>query len=78
MSVSSGLVSACTSMVWTSPWGQVHNTGMAIVDDDGELIEISLRRTDEDIIETIAPFVQSGCVVAIDARLHPVARPIRA
>lgn len=50
-------------------WGERRPTGLAVVDADGRLVEVSAVRTDDEIAATLAPYVEGDCVVAIDAPL---------
>jgi predicted RNase H-like nuclease/ppGpp synthetase/RelA/SpoT-type nucleotidyltranferase len=50
-------------------WGEKNKTGVAVVDDDGVLVEISAQTDDASILEAVKPFVADDCVVGIDAPL---------
>ncbi len=50
-------------------WGENRPTGVAILDADGRLVHVSRQRTDEEIVAALAPYVEGGCVAAIDAPL---------
>src|SRR6478735_9235950 len=50
-------------------WGQRKPTGLAVLDDGGQLIHVSAADTDEEIVATLAPYVEGDCLVAIDAPL---------
>jgi predicted RNase H-like nuclease/ppGpp synthetase/RelA/SpoT-type nucleotidyltranferase len=51
-------------------WGERKPTGVAVVDDGGELLHVSARTNDANILKAIKPFVaQDDCVVGIDAPL---------
>ncbi len=50
-------------------WGTRQPTGLAVLDDDGRLVHISAVRTDDEIVEALAPYVSGECLVAIDAPL---------
>src|SRR6478735_2740744 len=50
-------------------WGQRKPTGLAVLDDGGQLVHVSAADTDEEIVATLAPYVEGECLVAIDAPL---------
>jgi predicted RNase H-like nuclease len=50
-------------------WGDRKPTGLAVLDEDGNLVHISTVRTDEEVLAHLAPFVEGDCVVGIDAPL---------
>ena len=50
-------------------WGERNPTGLAVVDADGALLHVSAVRTDDEVVEALAPYVAGDCVVAIDAPL---------
>ena len=50
-------------------WGDRKPTGLAVVDGDGRLVHVSVARTDDDIVETLEPYVEGDCLVAVDAPL---------
>jgi predicted RNase H-like nuclease/ppGpp synthetase/RelA/SpoT-type nucleotidyltranferase len=50
-------------------WGENKPTGVAVLDADGRLVHVSARRTDDDIVEAVAPFTSGRALVAIDAPL---------
>ena len=50
-------------------WGQRKPTGLAVLDDGGQLVHVSAADTDEEIVATLAPYVEGDCLVAIDAPL---------
>ncbi|GAA5155734.1 bifunctional ribonuclease/(p)ppGpp synthase [Nocardioides marinquilinus] len=50
-------------------WGQRNPTGLAVLDDDARLLHVSAVRTDDEIVETLTPYVEGDCVVGIDAPL---------
>ena len=50
-------------------WGTNSPTGLAVLDADGALVHISAVRTDEEIKESLAPYVEGPCRVGIDAPL---------
>jgi predicted RNase H-like nuclease/ppGpp synthetase/RelA/SpoT-type nucleotidyltranferase len=50
-------------------WGRNQPTGLAVLDDDGVLLHVCAVRTDEQILEELAPYTSGDCLVAIDAPL---------
>ncbi|MCD4533179.1 DUF429 domain-containing protein [Nocardioides sp. cx-169] len=50
-------------------WGERQPTGLAVLDDEARLVLVRAVRTDEEIAETVAPYVAEECLVAIDAPL---------
>jgi predicted RNase H-like nuclease/ppGpp synthetase/RelA/SpoT-type nucleotidyltranferase len=50
-------------------WGDQKPTGLAVLDDAGHLVHVSAVRTDDQVVETLAPYVEGGCVVGVDAPL---------
>ncbi|MCD4523801.1 DUF429 domain-containing protein [Nocardioides sp. cx-173] len=50
-------------------WGERQPTGVAVLDDEARLVLVRAVRTDEEIAETVAPYVAEECLVAIDAPL---------
>ncbi len=50
-------------------WGDRKPTGLAVLDDQGHLVHVSAATTDDSIVETLAPYVEGDCLVAIDAPL---------
>ncbi|MDN4172323.1 DUF429 domain-containing protein [Nocardioides sp. SOB77] len=50
-------------------WGERQPTGLAVLDEDGVLVHVSAVRTDEEIAERLAAYVEGPCLVAIDAPL---------
>src|SRR4051812_33979470 len=50
-------------------WGARKPTGLAVLDDEGHLLHVSAVRTDDEVVATLAPYVEDGCIVAIDAPL---------
>ena len=50
-------------------WGDRKPTGLAVLDDDGQLVHVSAAGTDEEIVAALAPYVEGDCLVAIDAPL---------
>ncbi|MEZ0580303.1 DUF429 domain-containing protein [Nocardioides sp. MH1] len=50
-------------------WGERKPTGLAVVDDGGHLLHVSAARSDDEIVETLTPYVEGDCLVAIDAPL---------
>ena len=50
-------------------WGDRKPTGLAVLDDDGRLLRVTVADTDEAISTALAPYVDGPCLVAIDAPL---------
>ncbi|WP_445256252.1 DUF429 domain-containing protein [Nocardioides aurantiacus] len=50
-------------------WGRRQPTGVAVLDDDGRLLQLAAVRTDEEILALLAPYTQGPCTVALDAPL---------
>ena len=50
-------------------WGERKPTGLAVLDDDGRLLHVCAARTDDEIADALAPYVEQDCLVAIDAPL---------
>lgn len=50
-------------------WGPANRTGIAVLDDDGNLVHLSSVVTDDEILATLAPFTRDSSLVAIDAPL---------
>ncbi len=50
-------------------WGDRRPTGLAVLDDQGHLLHVSAVNTDDEIVTTLAPYVEGDCLVAIDAPL---------
>ena len=50
-------------------WGEKSPTGLAVLDDEGRLVHVSVARTDDQIADALAPFVAGDCLVAVDAPL---------
>jgi predicted RNase H-like nuclease/ppGpp synthetase/RelA/SpoT-type nucleotidyltranferase len=50
-------------------WGDKQRTGLAVLDADGHLVHLSSVRTNDEIEEALAPYVEGPCVVGIDAPL---------
>jgi len=50
-------------------WGRNKPTGLAVLDDDGVLVHVCAARTDDQIVEELAPYTAGDCLVAIDAPL---------
>ncbi len=50
-------------------WGDRKPTGLAVLDGDGRLLHVSTVRTDDDIADALAAYVEGDCLVAIDAPL---------
>lgn len=50
-------------------WGDRQPTGLAVLDDEGYLLHVSATTSDDAIVAALAPYVEGGCLVAIDAPL---------
>lgn len=50
-------------------WGNRRPTGLAVLDDAGQLVQVSAVKTDDEIVAALAPYVDADCLVAIDAPL---------
>ena len=50
-------------------WGERQPTGLAVLDDAGQLVHVSAARTDDEIAAQLAPYLDGPCLVAIDAPL---------
>lgn len=50
-------------------WGERNPTGLAVLDDAGRLVHVSTVRTDDQVVEALAPYVEGRCLVAVDAPL---------
>ncbi len=50
-------------------WGRRQPTGVAVLDDDGRLVQLAAVRTDEEILALLAPYSSGPCTVALDAPL---------
>ena len=50
-------------------WGERNPTGVAVVDDNGALVQVSAQTDDASILAAIRPYVADDCVVGIDAPL---------
>ena len=48
-------------------WGDTSPTGLAVLDDDARLLQVSAVRTDDEIAAALAAYGEGGCLVAIDA-----------
>ncbi len=48
-------------------WGEKGTTGLAAVDEDGVLLDVTERGSDEEIHGWLQPWVADDCLVAIDA-----------
>lgn len=48
-------------------WGERNPTGLAVVDDEGRLLSVTAVRSDDEIAEHLASYVEQDCLVAIDA-----------
>jgi predicted RNase H-like nuclease/ppGpp synthetase/RelA/SpoT-type nucleotidyltranferase len=50
-------------------WGGRKPTGLAVLDEQGRLVHVSATMTDDEITAALAPYVETDCLVAIDAPL---------
>ena len=50
-------------------WGEKRPTGVAVLDDDGRLVELSSRVSDDEIVAALASYADGECLAAIDAPL---------
>ncbi|GAB2867389.1 DUF429 domain-containing protein [Nocardioides pacificus] len=50
-------------------WGEKRPTGVAVLDDGGELVHLSAQGPDDAIAAVLAPYVGDACLVAMDAPL---------
>ncbi len=50
-------------------WGTKRPTGLAVLDDAGQLVHVSTVLSDEEIESTLTPYAAGDCLVAIDAPL---------
>jgi predicted RNase H-like nuclease/ppGpp synthetase/RelA/SpoT-type nucleotidyltranferase len=50
-------------------WGDRKPTGLAVLDDGGRLLHVSTVRSDDEIGDALAAYVEGDCLVAIDAPL---------
>lgn len=48
-------------------WGECARTGIAIVNTLGELVQVALVRSDDEIEAVVAPYLLGGGIVAVDA-----------
>lgn len=48
-------------------WGQNGTTGLAVVDANGYLLAATERKTDQEILDWLAPWTAGPCLVAMDA-----------
>ncbi|GAA0975232.1 DUF429 domain-containing protein [Nocardioides aquaticus] len=48
-------------------WGEKSPTGLAVLDADARLLHVSTVRTDDEVAEALAPYVEGPCLVGIDA-----------
>lgn len=49
--------------------GEKRPTGIAVLDQSGQLLHVSTRGTDEEIAASVSPYLRDDCLVAIDAPL---------
>jgi predicted RNase H-like nuclease/ppGpp synthetase/RelA/SpoT-type nucleotidyltranferase len=50
-------------------WGQQRPTGLAVLDDRGRLVHVSMEGDDDSIVTALEPYVAGDCLVAFDAPL---------
>ncbi|MGH3510318.1 MAG: DUF429 domain-containing protein [Nocardioidaceae bacterium] len=50
-------------------WGENQPTGLAVLDDDGHLLEVCARDDDAAIVAALTPYAATDCLVGIDAPL---------
>lgn len=50
-------------------WSVNNQSGIAIVDSDGTLMHVDAKLHEDDIIDSLTPFVRGDCIVAIDGPL---------
>ena len=50
-------------------WGDRKPTGLAVLDDEGQLLHVSAADSDDEIAAALSPYVEGECLVAIDAPL---------
>ena len=50
-------------------WGRSADTGIAVIDGSGELLELATVRSDAEIMDRMDEWAPGGCVVAVDAPL---------
>lgn len=50
-------------------WAGRNPTGVAVVDNDGVLVNVCAARTDDDVLAALRPWVRGECVVGFDAPL---------
>ncbi len=48
-------------------WGERNPSGLAVLDGEARLLTTDAVRTDAEIEDRLAPYVEGGCVVGIDA-----------
>lgn len=50
-------------------WGEINQSGIAVVDVDGRLLHVGTASDDASIADAVAPYVSGDCWMAIDAPL---------
>jgi predicted RNase H-like nuclease len=50
-------------------WGEINQSGVAVIDSDGRLMHVGIAQDDSSIERAIAPYIADECMVAIDAPL---------
>lgn len=48
-------------------WGPRNRTGLAVLDEDGALLDLAARRSDDDVLAWLRAWTEGPCLVAIDA-----------
>ncbi|WP_122819111.1 DUF429 domain-containing protein [Nocardioides pantholopis] len=48
-------------------WGENRPSGLAVLDDGGRLVHVSAARTDDEIADGLARYVEGECLVGVDA-----------
>jgi predicted RNase H-like nuclease len=50
-------------------WGEINQSGVAVVDADGRLVHVGTAHDDTSILNALSPYVRDECLVALDAPL---------
>lgn len=50
-------------------WAEGNQTGVAVLDGDGRLVQVGTAVSDDEVAAAVAPYVDGPCIVAIDAPL---------
>lgn len=64
-----GRVSAMHFVGVDLAWGERRPTGVAVLDEDGTLVHLSSRTTDETVLAALTSYADGPCLVAFDAPL---------